>query len=343
MKQVWIARGGGPEVLEVREAPTPEPAKGEIRVAVHAAGVNFADLMARMGTYPDGPPPPCVVGYEVSGVVEAVGEGVEDSWLGRWVIAATRFGGYSSHVVVSAALVAPLPERLSFAQGAALPVNGLTAWFILEEQHRVRAGDRILVHSAAGGVGLMAGQLIRRRGATAVGTASGSKHARLRERGWTELVDYNVEDYEKVLADGPPFDLVMDPLGGFHWGKGLRLLKSGGKVACYGMSVGSSGTVASRLSTLGHILRIPFWAMSPPGLINANLGVLGVNLGRMWDEAERMHAWLEALVGLVEAGELDLHVHAEVPFSRAAEAHQMIHDRKSFGKVVLVPDEVYAG
>lgn len=338
MKRVWIPRPGPPEVLEVREEPTPTPGPGELRVEVRAAGVNFADLMARMGTYQDGPPPPCVVGYEVSGVVDAVGEGVDSSREGQRVLAATRFGGYSSHVLVDPDTCVAIPEGLGFAEAAALPVTGLTSWMILEEMHRVRAGDRILVHSAGGALGLVACDLAKRRGATVIGTASAGKHAFLEDWGFDALVDYRSQDYEEVLKDGPKFDLVMDPLGGHHWGKGLRLLKPSGKLACYGMSVNVEGKAARRLSMIRNILRIPFVGMSAPRLINDNLGILGVNMGRLWDEKAQLVRWLGELLRLVEAGELRLKIHAEVKFDEASEAHRMLHDRENFGKVLLVPN-----
>lgn len=337
MKQIWISRYGAPEVLELREAPDPQPGAGQVRVAVRAAGVNFADALARMGMYPDGPPAPCVVGYEVAGVVEEVGEGVDSGLLGREVLVATRFGGYSSQVVVDADNLVDKPASLSFSEAASIPVVGLTAWMILEEMHRVRAGDRILVHGAGGGVGLVACDLIKRRGAVAVGTASAHKHEFLKAWGFDELVDYRNQDYEEALKDGELFDLVLDPLGGHNWGKGLRLLKTGGKIACYGMSVNVSGPGGNRFAMLKNALRIPWWAMSPPGLINANRGVLGVNMGHMWDEKQRLVGWLRELLALVEEGSLRTRVHAEVPFEEAARAHQILHERQNLGKVVLVP------
>lgn len=339
MKQIWIPKYGPPSVLEVREAEDVQAGPGQLRIQVRAAGVNFADLMARMGMYPDGPPAPCVVGYEVSGIVDQVGEGAEESWLGVAVMAGVRFGGYSTQVVVNAETVVRKPASMSFEQAAGLPVVGLTAWMMLEEMHRVRAGDRVLVHSAGGSVGLMACDLLKYRGATAVGTASKRKHAFLVEWGYDQLIDYRSEDYVEQLKDGPKFDLILDPLGGDHWKKGLSLLSAGGKIACFGMSVNAMGRVGNKLSMLRNILKIPWWSMSPPSLINNNLGVLGVNMGRMWNETARLGAWLASLVELFEAGKVRSHVHASVPFSEAAQAHELLHSRENIGKVVLVPDE----
>src|SRR5262245_3681658 len=184
MRSVWIPRTGPPEVLEVREGADPVPGHGEALVRVRASGVNFADVMARLGFYADAPPRPCVVGYEVAGTVERVGAGADGGLApGQRVVALTRFGGYAEAVSVPAAQVFPLPDRLSFEEGAAIPVNYLTAVLMLRYFGNVRAGDRVLVHAAAGGVGMAAIQLCRIAGAEVIGTASASKHAILKEAG----------------------------------------------------------------------------------------------------------------------------------------------------------------
>ncbi len=337
MQQIWIPRAGAPSVLELREAPDPEPGPGEVRVAVEAAGINFADLLARMGLYPDAPPLPTVVGYEVAGTIDAVGEGVPESRVGEPVVCMTRFGGYSTAVVVPALQTARRPEGLDAVTAAAIPVNGLTAWMMLEEMGRIREGDRVLVHSAGGGVGLAALDLILRRGAVAVGTASGHKHAFLRERGYAQLVDYTQQDFAEALADGPGFDLVLDPVGGASWAKSLAVLRPGGRVCLFGFSAQAPGAVAGLISRLRETARIPWLKLGPVNLINENKGVLGVNLGHLWNEGERLAGWLEELLELWERGELRPHVHAAVPFAEAAEAHRILHDRENLGKVVLVP------
>ena len=152
MRQVWIPKTGGPEVLEVREAPDPEPGPGAVRIRVAAAGINFADLLARMGLYPDAPKLPAVVGYEVAGTVDRVGAGAGLA-EGDRVVALTRFGGYSDAVVVPGFQAIALPAAVGFEKAAALPVNYLTAWLMLVHLGNLRAGDRVLVHAAAGGVG----------------------------------------------------------------------------------------------------------------------------------------------------------------------------------------------
>src|SRR6185295_17225946 len=169
MRSVWIPRIGPPEVLEVREVPDPHAGAGQVRIRVRASGVNFADCMARMGLYPDAPKLPCVVGYEVAGTVDEVGPGVTGVVPGATVLTPTRFNGYAELVVVPAEQAVPLPDGMTMEQGAALPVNYLTAILMLEVFAHVRRGERVLVHGAAGGVGLAAVQLSLANGAEVIG------------------------------------------------------------------------------------------------------------------------------------------------------------------------------
>lgn len=338
MKQLWIKRYGAPGVLTLEEAPDPAPGPGEVRVRVAAAGVNFADLMARMGIYPDAPPRPLVVGYEVAGDVDAVGDGVDPTWVGRAVVSMTRFGGYSSVVTIPVTQVVERPPSLDAVSAASIPVTGLTAWMMLIEMGRIRAGDRVLVHSAGGGVGLAALDLLRWKGATAVGTASAGKHDFLRDRGYDELVDYRTQDFETVLRDGPLFDLILDPIGGASWAKGLNLLRIGGRLICFGFSSNATRNTRSAWSAVRNLSAVPWTRINPISMMNENKGVMGVNMGRMWDESERVSGWLRELLALWEQGIFRTHVHATVPFSSAAEAHRILHDRENFGKVILIPD-----
>jgi len=337
MRQVVIPRWGDPSVLEVQTAPDPTPGPGEVRVAVEAAGVNFADLMARMGIYPDGPPAPCVVGYEVAGVIDAVGEGVEPDRIGHNVVAMTRFGGYSSSVCVEDIQAVVRPPSMDAVTAAAIPVQGLTAWMMIEEFGRVREGDRVLVHSAGGGVGLMALDMLRYRNAYAIGTASPGKHDMLRERGYDQLVDYRSQDFEAVLAEEEGLDLVLDPIGGDYWAKGLRLLRPAGRLVCFGFSNQATGNTRNVLASLKGVMAVPWLKMNPITLMNENKGVCGVNMGRLWDHGPRLVSWLEKILKRWEDGHIRPVIHATVPFDNASEAHRILHDRENFGKVVLVP------
>ena len=172
MKQVVIPRHGAPEVLEVREAPDPPVVPGSVRIRVRAAGINFSDLLARQGLYPDAPKLPCTVGYEVAGVVETVGPGVTTFRSGDRVVATTRFGGQSELVVTPVGSVFALPAAWSFVQGAAFPVVYLTAHHMLVRVAAARRGEAVLVHAAAGGVGLAVAELGRILGLRILGLAS---------------------------------------------------------------------------------------------------------------------------------------------------------------------------
>ncbi len=204
MRQVFITATGGPEVLQMRETPDPVPTGNTLRIQVKAAGVNFADIMARKGLYPDAPKLPAVVGYEVSGVVDAIGPEAPGEWLGKEVFALTRFGGYADYVVVPTVQVFEKPPGLTHAQCAAIPVNYLTAWQLLVVMGAVSEGDTVLIHNAGGGVGLASIDIARHQGARLIGTASGGKHAFLKSRGLDEAIDYTTGDWmpEVTLSDG---------------------------------------------------------------------------------------------------------------------------------------------
>ena len=338
MKQVWIARRGGPEALEVREAPDPEPGAGEVRIRVAAAGVNFADVLARMGLYPDAPPLPCVVGYEVAGEIDRLGAGVSGLVPGQRVAAMVRFGGYSDTVVVPAAQAQPISERLSFEQAAALPVNYLTAWLMLVHLGNVQAGDRVLVHGAAGGVGQAALQICRLKGAEVIATASASKHARLREVGAAECIDYTTRDFAvevRRITQGRGVDIALDAVGGGSFRRSYASLAPMGRLFMFGVSSFAPGQRRSIVAALKGLWAMPKFAAIP--LMNENRGVFGVNLGHLWSEGERLRAMLEEIVARVEDGSLSPVIDRTFPFEQAGEAHAYLQDRRNFGKVLLTP------
>ncbi len=338
MREIWISKAGAPDVLEVREAATPEPKAGELRIAVAAAGVNFADIMARMGLYPDAPPLPCVVGYEVSGTVEAVGAGVSEFAVGERVVAATRFGGYSSHVCVPTSHVVKLRDSVSFESAAAIPVNYLTAWYMLVVLGNIQAGDRVLVHAVAGGVGQAALQICKWRGAEVFGTASGGKHARLKELGVDHCIDYRTQDFEaevKRLTAGEGVHVAIDAVGGKSFGKSYRCLRDLGRLYMFGASSFATGKRRSIIAALRGILAMPrFGAVS---LMNDNKGVHGFNLGHLWHRIDETSQHLARVIELVTEGTFTPQVDATFSFDQAAEAHTYIQDRRNFGKVLLTP------
>jgi len=340
MRQVWIPKAGAPEVLELREAPDPSPSPGQVRVRVEAAGVNFADIMGRLGLYPDLPPMPVVVGYEVGGRVEAVGDGVDPSWIGTDVFAMTRFGGYSDVVCVPEAQVFRRPPGMSAEDGAAIPVNYLTAWQLVVAMGGLGEGETMLVHSAGGGVGIAATQLARWRGARVIGTASASKHEFLRGIGVDHLVDYRTEDFEKrvmEITEGRGVELILDAVGGDSFKKGFRILAPTGRLGMFGMSSAAVGKQRSIVAALKTVASMPWLQFNPPALINENKGVFGVNLGHLWGEIPRISRWMDSLLSLWDQGVVRPRVDRVFPFAEAAAAHHYVQDRRNIGKVLLKP------
>jgi synaptic vesicle membrane protein VAT-1 len=336
MKQMFIVGHGGPEKLQLRESADPSPAAGEIRIRVKASGINFADILARQGLYPDSPKIPCVVGYEVSGLVDAVGAGVNHSWVGRDVFALTRFGGYSDVVVVPEKQVFAKPASLSYEQAAAIPVNYLTAWQLLVVMGSLKHDETVLVHNAGGGVGLAAIDIARHIGATIYGTASSGKHAFLKPRGLHEAIDYRTKDWAVELdrlTNGKGVALIVDPLGGNHWKKSYKALRSTGRLGMFGISVVTSSKLFGPLRLVPVALGIPFF--HPLLLMNTNKSVFGVNLGHMWHETEMIAAWMEILVKGVADGWVRPHVDKSFPLAQAGEAQTYMEERKNTGKVVL--------
>jgi synaptic vesicle membrane protein VAT-1 len=339
MRQIWISKTGPPEVLQVREAPDPHPAAGELRIRVEASGVNFADIMGRLGLYPDLPRIPVVVGYEVAGRVDEAGAGVDAGWIGRDVFAATHFGGYADVVCAPQAQVFPRPSNMSAEQGASIPINYLTAWQLVVAMGGLKASETVLVHSAGGGVGIAATQIAKHIGAKVIGTASAGKHEELRALGVDHLIDYRTEDFEKrarQITGGRGVELILDAVGGDSLKKGYRLLAPTGRLGAFGAS-SATASKGGYLAMASMLANTPWVRFNPLSLMNANKGVFGVNLSHVWGDFERVRPWMDQLVGLWESGAIKPKVARVFRFDEAAAAHHFIQDRKNIGKVLLAP------
>lgn len=343
MRAVVLTGTGGPEVLQVQERPDPPVGPGEVRIAVRAAGINFADTLARVGLYPDAPKTPCVLGYEVAGEVESVGAGVSEHQVGDRVIAGTRFGGQAELVTVPAAQALPLPERLSFEQGAAFPVNYGTAYAALILMGSLREGSRVLIHAAGGGVGISATQIARNVGAEIFGTASPGKHEAIRAQGVNHAIDYRSQDFEAEvmkITGGEGVDLIMDALGPTSFRKDYRLLRPGGRLIMYGLSENSDNGVRNIPATLKSLAKMPLATMpwwKSLMVMNENKGVFGLNMLSWWEREGNLDRVTEPLMADLESGRLDPVVAEAFPFERAGEAHEFIAQRRNVGKVVLFP------
>lgn len=336
MKQITITAAGGPEKLQLRESTDPAPSGAELRIRVRAAGINFADILARKGLYPDAPKLPAVVGYEVSGVVDAAGPGADARWIGRPVIALTRFKGYADTVVVEEHQVFAKPEALSFEQGAAIPVNYLTAWQLMRVMGSLAPEETVLIHNAGSGVGLAAIDIGRHLGCRMIGTASPGKHAFLKHRGLHEAIDYAGKDWfpelMRLTADRGA-ELILDPLGGSHWKKSYKALRHTGRLGMFGISTATESSLPGPLKLISVGLGLPLF--NPVGLMNQNRSVFGVNMGHLWHEPEKVAQWMQTILRGVDDGWVRPHVDRSFPLAQAGEAQSYIEARKNTGKVVL--------
>jgi NADPH:quinone reductase-like Zn-dependent oxidoreductase len=343
MRAVVLTAHGGPEVLQVQERPDPPVGPGEVRIAVRAAGVNFAETMARVGLYPEAPKPPCVLGYEVAGEIEAVGAGVEGHSVGDRVMAGTRFGGQAELVAVPAEQVLPVPAFLGYEEAAAFPVAYGTAYAALVIMGGLKAGERVLIQAAGGGVGIAATQIAAGIGAHVFGTASPGKHDTIRAQGVEHAIDYRSQDFAREvmrITDGEGVDLIIDATGPTNFRKDYRLLRPGGRLVMYGLSEASTGTSRSLPKALSSLLRMPVATMpwwKSLQMLNENKGVFGLNMLAWSDQEGSLERINEPLMEKLAGGELKPVVAEAFPFERAGDAHRFIAERRNIGKVVLFP------
>jgi NADPH:quinone reductase-like Zn-dependent oxidoreductase len=336
MLQAVIPRYGAPDVFEMRTGPDPAPSEGELRIRVRAAGVNFADVLARLGLYPDAPRPPMVVGYEVVGYVDGIGQAVTGFSDGERVVALTRFGGYADTVVVPAAFAFRVPDTLSDSEAAAVPVNYLTAALALYRMAALNAGETVLVHNAGGGVGIAATQLARLRRATVIGTASAFKHDALRRFGVEHAIDYRHADVAAeigAITRGRGVDVILGPIGGRSFTASYRMLAPLGRLVMFGLSAAAP---ADRRSWWRAVQA---WSTTrkfdPLSMINRNRGVFGLHLGHLWQERPQLLPLVELLMSELAAGRLTPIVARTFSLERAGDAHRFIQNRGNIGKVVL--------
>jgi NADPH:quinone reductase-like Zn-dependent oxidoreductase len=347
-----VRRYGPPENLELRDWPEPQLKAGECLVRVRAVGINFADLLQRMGVYPGTPRPPFIPGFEVAGIIErAPGEPtakLEDRnseiekreamelRVGQRVMAMTRFNAYAELAACPAEGTIPIPDELSFESAAAIPVNYLTAYHSMFEMGNLRAGDRVLIHGAAGGVGVAAVQLARARGLETFGTAGPSKQDFLRKIGVDHPIDYSREDFVEAVRSAAPrgIEMVMDPIGGKSWARSLRCLGTMGRLVVFGFSA-AAGPSGRRSAVRAAKAYFQMPRISPLKLMERNLAVIGVHLGRMQGREAVLARQTEEIMRLYSAGAVRPVVGKTFPLEKAAEAHRYIQSRQNVGKVVL--------
>ncbi len=337
MKAITLFKNGDPEeAFRTEEQIHPDPDPNEVVIEVEAFGLNFADVMARRGVYGDAPPLPFTPGYEVVGRIDSMGEGVEPTMKGKRVVAMTRFGGYAEYVRTPEKAAAVIPEDLDAGKATALATQYCTAHFAAVEMANIREGEKILIHSASGGVGIALTQLARNKGCFIYGTSGSAwKLDPMKEQGVDRAIDRETEDYVKVVRDeegGPELDAVFDPLGGKQFKRNLSLLAPSGRLVGFGGAerVGKKGPLA----TLRFILSFGF--VHPGKVLMASRSIMGLNLLRLADHApERIRNSMDEVVAMTEQGKLDPVVGASYPAERIDEAHRALEDRSVIGKVVV--------
>jgi NADPH2:quinone reductase len=322
MKTVVVTAYGGPEVLDVRDVAVPDPGDGEVRIKVHAAGINYADIMQRDGLYPGGPQPPFGAGFEVAGVVDAVGPSITQ-WKAGDEVMAFCSGGYSEYVISQGWQVMPKPPQLNFHQAAAIPCQFLTAYHTLLTLGQLESGQTVLIQAAAGGLGTQLVQIARNVGATIIGTAStAEKCALIESLGCQHPVNYTEQDFQEVcksLTGGKGCDLVVESVGGEVFSRSLKCLKTRGMMVTLGVASKQPPTVEAVKLLANNWTVAGFHLMAYTGDTVA-----------MANAIRDLHTWLAD-------DKLTVVAKHEFPLAQAAEAHQFISDRKSSGKVVLVP------
>jgi len=335
---VSIRRAGAPEMMDVVTIDVPAPGPGEVRVALELIGVNFADVMIRMGLYPDAPALPLVPGYEGAGRIESVGEGVDADRIGEAVLVLAKSGCYAEHVVVPARFALRRPDGVDVRDAAALAVNWLTAYQMLEVMAPPRPGETVLIHGAAGGVGQAAVRLARRRGARVIGSASPSKHEILRGQGLAMVFDSRRSSFAatvRAATGGRGADVVLEPRHGRWILESYRAAAPAGRVVMHGFAAAATGKQGSRWSALRTVIEAPWFRINPISLMNDNKALMGVNLGRLWNDADLLLGWLDELMCWLADGEIKPTIDSIYPLERADLAHHRLQDRLNVGKILL--------
>jgi len=343
MKAIFLERHGAPEVLLEREISSPPIRADEVRVKVMATGVNFADLLQRLGLYGSAPELPYVPGFEVAGLVSEVGSAVSDLAETDRVVGLAKRGGYAEEICLPAESVRRLPENLSFSQAAALPVNYLTAWFCLFAMGNLGPGARLLIHGGTGGVGLAAVQLALEDSVQIFSTVGSERKKKfLQTAGVEHVINYNRTDFKQYVQEathGEGIDVILDAVGGSNLRKSYEILAPMGRLISYGLSAAAPGKRKSWAKVLLAWWRTP--RFGPLEMIGRNAGVFGFHLAHLGPRQSKAREALDAIVQKTEAGVLAPVVSAEFPLSAdgAIQAHHYLHERRNIGKVLLIRQE----
>lgn len=339
-KALYLVGFGGYDKLQVKNREIPVPKQGEVQVNIKAVGINFAELMMRMGIYDRLPKLPAVVGFEGAGEVTAVGEGVQDVKVGQRVMIMNERGSWAEHITLPSTNCFQMPEKMTYEEAAAIPVNYITAYHMLFDMGNLRPGNSVLVHMVAGGVGHAATQLIRTVPDTVIfGTCSASKHEYVKQHGVNHPIDYRTKDYVAEIRNIAPggVDIVLDPLNGPDAVKGYNLLKPFGKIIHFG----AANTVTGPNKSLWQMAKT--WyntkTYNPLFMISSNKGIFGYHLGHLIKHPEMVKSAASHLLTMYDEGKIKPTIDSVWAFEDVGKAMARMHDRKNIGKVILSPQK----
>ncbi len=338
MRQIWITKAGHPEKLRIQDAPEPIPLNGEVRIRVQAIGINYEDILGRIGTDKSAPDLPYVPGFEISGVVELVSQGVGDLKEGDAVFAFTRYGGYSDVVCVPHKQVFRRFDWMSAQDAVVLPLNYLSAYVGLLIMGSLRADDKVLIHQVAGSLGMAALDICSILGAETFATAVTDKHDFLYKRGLDHPIDPRRIDYEREImaqTEQKGVQIVLDTLGGMHWPKNYRLLAPTGRLIHAGVRSLAPAMKRSRRATLRGLIMLPFY--TPLKLMGDNKSVIGMNMTHLWETPEMPRQWMRQIVAWYDEALLRPHIDKTFRFDEVVEAHKYVQEGGHVGKVILLP------
>ncbi len=339
-----MRHGSAAQAFEFRSISDPQPNPTQVILDVEASGLNFADVLARQGSYPDCPPLPAIIGYEAVGRIRSLGlEATRNGRLkvGTRVVAFTRFGGYASRIAVSEFAAVEIPDDWDAATATSLATQGCTAYVAAEEMVRIQRGDLVLVQAAAGGVGSLLVQLAKRRGAIVFGTAgSEAKLEMLRKHGVDYPINYRTQEFDGAIREilkkrgENGIDIVFDSLGGSHVKRGMSLLRAGGRMLCFG-AANLAGDRKNPLRVLKTVAG--FGLIHHISLMTSSRSVLGLNMLRIADQRPSVLARaLHEIVQLAKRGEIKPWPAKSFPVSEIAQAHELLASRDSAGKIAVL-------
>ncbi|MDB5282647.1 MAG: alcohol dehydrogenase [Bacteroidota bacterium] len=335
MKAIYIIKhGSAEESFEFRETPKPVPKPGEVLIKVEGFGLNFADVMARKGMYKEAPPIPSLIGYDVCGTVERVGGNVSNVLEGDRVTGMTRFGGYAEYALTDARAVAKIPENISITEATALTTQYCTAYYCAAEMVNLFEGDRVLIHSAAGGVGTGLMQYAQHKGCEIFATTgSDAKVDMLKQMGAQHVINTSRQEFDDYIMEqtkGDGVDVIFDAVGADFIKRGIKSLSPGGRIVCFGAAqMSDSKNIFFQLSKA-----IQFGFYHPAEFMMNSKSLIGVNMLKLADgKPEVLKRCLENVVKLVEQGVFKPLNGKIFKAEDIAEAHKFLEERKSTGKV----------